>query len=102
MDFRNGSEIGKERKLVLETTRMTAADLLKLPDDGCRYELVRGELQRKAPAGADHGERGWILSLYLGVFVLENQLGSMFLAETGFILTSEPDTVRAPDIAFVR
>ena len=30
-----------------------------------------------------------------------HQLGLVFAAETGFILSRNPDTVRAPDVAFV-
>ncbi len=33
-------------------TRITAEELLKLPDDGKRRELVVGELREMAPAGA--------------------------------------------------
>jgi Uma2 family endonuclease len=41
---------------VAETrTRLTAQELLGLPDDGKRYELVEGELREMAPAGARHG-----------------------------------------------
>lgn len=32
----------------------TAEELLHLPDDGWRYALVEGELQRMTPAGFDH------------------------------------------------
>src|SRR5688572_12113848 len=34
---------------------MTADELLRLPDDGCRHELVEGELRTMAPAGFEHG-----------------------------------------------
>jgi Uma2 family endonuclease len=40
--------------------------------------------------------------MYLGIYILENKLGVIFAAETGFILATNPDTVRAPDVAFVR
>ena len=36
----------------------TAEELLAMPDGGFRYELVRGELVRMAPAGRVHGRRG--------------------------------------------
>ena len=39
-----------------EAKRATTADeLLGMPDDGFRYELVRGELRRMSPAGYRHG-----------------------------------------------
>ena len=41
------------------------------------------------------------LRLYLAQFVWENNLGDAYAAETGFLLTSDPDTVLAPDAAFV-
>lgn len=35
--------------------QVTADELLHMPDDGFRYELVRGELRRMNPAGNVHG-----------------------------------------------
>ena len=37
---------------------MTADELFQLPDDEWRHELVRGELRKRSPAGADHGSVG--------------------------------------------
>jgi Uma2 family endonuclease len=37
----------------------------------------------------------------LARYVEENQLGTVYAAETGFRLASDPDTVRAPEVAFV-
>ena len=38
----------------------------------------------------------------LQVFVKKKRLGKIYASETGFVLTTNPDTVRAPDIAFIR
>jgi Uma2 family endonuclease len=54
------------------------------------------------PAGAEHGATGMNLAGRLAYHVLTNQLGVTFLAETGFILQRDPDTVRAPDCSFIR
>lgn len=81
---------------------MTADELLAMPDDGMRHELVEGEVVATAPAGADHGEIAGRIAGYLGPFVRERKLGRMYIAETGFVLARDPDTVRAPDVAFVR
>ena len=35
--------------------QLKAEDLLRMPNDGFRYELVRGELRRMSPAGNEHG-----------------------------------------------
>jgi Uma2 family endonuclease len=80
---------------------LTAEDLLRLPDDGCRYELVDGEVRKMAPAGSQHGRIAVNITLQLAGFVRANDLGVVFAAETGFKLRSDPDTVRAPDAAFV-
>ena len=80
---------------------MTAEELLEMPDDGFRYELVRGELVKMAPAGRVHGKRGNRVNYSLSAHVYENDLGETYLAETGFHLETDPDHVLAPDIAFV-
>lgn len=84
------------------TNLMTAEDLLSMPDDGYRYELVRGELRKMAPAGHSHGREGNRVNVSMSNHVYANDLGETYLAETGFILARSPDHVRAPDVAFVR
>ena len=36
--------------------KTTAADLERMPDDGFRHELVRGEMRKMSPAGSQHGK----------------------------------------------
>ena len=88
--------------MVTTTTHVTAEELLNMPDDGFRYELVRGELRKMAPAGHVHGEFAMSISAPLATHVKTNGLGKVYAAETGFKLESNPDHVRAPDAAFVR
>ena len=82
-------------------TLMTADELFSLPDDGYRYELVRGELIRMTPAGGRHGRIAIKVAMLVGAFVEDNALGETFATDTGFKLTTNPDTVRAPDFSFV-
>jgi Uma2 family endonuclease len=82
-------------------TLATADELFMLPDDGFRYELVKGELRRMPPAGSEHGAVIMNLGGPLHQFVKANNLGVVFGAETGFRIASDPDTVRAPDLSFV-
>jgi Uma2 family endonuclease len=83
-------------------TYFTADELLALPMGmGKRYELVLGELRVMSPGGWKHGSVISNLHIILGGFVSRHKLGMMFGAETGFKLTTNPDTVRAPDAAFV-
>ena len=81
---------------------VTADELFQMPDDGYRYALVRGELQRMTPAGFDHGAVIMNLAAPLSQHVKTGRLGVVCGAETGFVLERQPDTVLAPDIAFVR
>src|SRR6185503_15009665 len=84
------------------TKPVTADELLAMPDDGYRYELIEGELRRMSPAGDEHGRVGMELAIPLGSYIKKTKLGKIYLAETGFLIGTNPDTVRAPDIAFVR
>lgn len=79
----------------------TAEELLSLHEPGFRHELVRGELRRMSPAGHWHGGAGVTLTELLARHAREHHLGKVYMAETGFLLARNPDTVLAPDIAFV-
>jgi Uma2 family endonuclease len=81
---------------------ITADELLSMHEPGRPTELVRGELRRSSPAGYWHGAVIGRLAGRLGPYASERNLGETFGAETGFILARNPDTVRAPDVAFVR
>src|SRR5215217_3791324 len=83
--------------------RMTAEELWHLPDRGMRHELIAGELHTMPPAGGDHGYVTLEASYRLRDFLQQHADigGGLFAAETGFRLSRDPDTVRAPDVAYV-
>ena len=81
---------------------MTADELLALPRDGYRYELIKGKILRMSPAGSEHGMMVVNFTVPLAHHVKQHQLGIVFGAETGFKIARDPDTVRAPDVAFAR
>ena len=90
--------------MAVEPKLMTAEELLRLPRarDGRRHELVRGELRTMAPRGFEHGDVTSVFDRSLGNYVETHQLGRAVVGEPGFKLTVDPDTVRAPDVAYVR
>jgi len=88
--------------MTVTSQSLTAEELLRMPDDGFRYELVRGELKRMVPAGHQHGRMVLNFTTPLDQYVRAHSLGRVYAAETGFLLASNPDLVRAPDAAFIR
>ena len=77
----------------------TAQQLAALPSGEHRYELIQGVLHVMSPAGSNHGRVAMAIGASLYNHVRLNKLGVAFAAETGFRIDSNPDTVRAPDLA---
>jgi Uma2 family endonuclease len=94
-------EMGGHRMSDAGTAVMTAEQLMRLPSCGKRYELKRGELLMTTPSGALHGDVTMALGALMRVYANQKKLGKVLAAETGFKIHSDPDTVRAPDVAFV-
>ncbi len=81
----------------------TADELFRMPEnESWRCELVEGGLRKMTPAGSEHGIISAKISMRLGAHVEANYLGQVFASETGFLIARNPDTVLAPDCAFVR
>ena len=97
---RETQDLREEERLTLPmTTRprpVTAEELFRKPDDGFRYELLRGELRKVVPAGEEHGYLAMEIGRLLGNHIKANRLGRVYAAETGFKISSDPDTVRRP------
>ena len=79
----------------------TVDDLYRMPDDGCRYELSHGWLVREPTVGARHGYVVTQVAHLLRTWADESGAGAVLTGDVGFVLARDPDTVRAPDIAFV-
>ena len=81
---------------------MTAEDLLdvRIPDK--RVELVRGFLVVREPPGFTHGPVAMNLAARLAGYIERTGGDFVLLAETGFTLARNPDTVRGPDVGVVR
>jgi Uma2 family endonuclease len=76
-------------------------DLSHIPGEARRLEVVKGVLRDMTPTGGLHG----VIALEIGYQILhhvkQHQLGYATSAETGFTLSADPYTVRAPDVGFV-
>jgi Uma2 family endonuclease len=82
-------------------TLLTADELERMPgDDSLRTELDEGELITMPPAGWEHGDLAGTFAVILGGYARKHGLGRVQTADAGFRLSA--DTVRAPDVAFVR
>jgi Uma2 family endonuclease len=86
----------------MTTPLMTAEELLYTSIPNKRTELVRGRLIVHEPPGGRHGNVTAHLAFRLGQHTDVTGAGALFVGDTGFTLARNPDTVRGPDIAFVR
>ena len=85
----------------VESKLMTADELLALPKGkGRRFELVRGVLIEKMPAGKSQGVPGSRIDGILFDYAETNDYGVTVSCETGYRLERGPDTVRSPDVAW--
>lgn len=85
----------------IERASYTEEDLERLSQKGYRYELLMGELHEMAAAGYQHGLYTSRLASRVATFIEDHDLGDSFAAETGFTIQKNPDTVIAPDFAFI-
>jgi Uma2 family endonuclease len=86
--------------MTIATRLTTAEELLAMPG-GERCELIAGEIVKMTPPGNEHGEIAANIVSLLRWHVREKKLGKV-TTEVGYILSRDPDTVRAPDVAFLR
>ncbi len=96
-------DCSQEQSMTATGLKMTAEELLCLPDRGVRYELIAGELHEMPPAGGEHGFVGGRANRRRGAFLDQHPEvgGELFTSDTGFRLSRDPDTVRAADSAYV-
>ena len=88
--------------MAVERRLMTADELFRLPDDNMRHELIRGELRTMSPMGWRHAKITLKGGASLLAHVEAHDLGIAGAGDIGFVLASNPDTVRAPDVCFIR
>ena len=84
-------------------TRLITSDelLVRQPSDK-DVELVRGRMIVREPPKPFHGMYAAKLGFLVSQHVYAERLGAVFAQDTGFQIASDPDTVLAPDLAFIR
>jgi len=78
---------------------LTADDLLAMPRDGYRHELVRGELITMPPPGFMHFSVTGQIGGHIWHFIRANDLDFIAGPEAAAYIEQNPDTVRAADYA---
>ncbi|HEX5163775.1 MAG TPA: Uma2 family endonuclease [Thermomicrobiales bacterium] len=81
---------------------MSVEEFLQLPDDGCQYELVQGELIEMPGSGFEHSAINAFLILELGIYNRQHRLGVITSSDGAYVLNRETRTVLVPDVAFTR
>ena len=79
---------------------VTAEEFERMPTNE-RYELVEGRLVPMSPPSVGHGMIVAQIAYLLKAHLKKSSAG-IAVVEAGFTLASDPDTVRGPDVAFVR
>ncbi|HEV7505697.1 MAG TPA: Uma2 family endonuclease [Thermoanaerobaculia bacterium] len=80
----------------------TYDDFLRLPDDGQRYEVIRGCLYVTPPPILKHQFSSFELAFQFSAFVREHDLGLVLTAPLGVILPAGIANPVQPDVMFFR
>lgn len=80
---------------------MTAEAFAQLPDAGNNLELIKGEVIETMPPGGQHGAIAGTILFLLRLWMRQGAAGYGSV-ESGYLLSRHPDTVRGPDVSYVR
>lgn len=81
-------------------TLLTAEEYLRLPDNGCPTELVRGRVISMNIPSFRHGKLCARVAGPLWHYANQHQLGHVLTNDSGLVTERGPDTVRGPDVSF--
>ena len=83
--------------------RLTAEDLLRMPEGECRRELIHGEIVEMPLTNPLHSRLVARLAYFLEEHIDKHGGGLVFAGDPGFVLNLpyDPERVRGPDLAFV-
>jgi Uma2 family endonuclease len=80
---------------------LKAEDFWHVPETRMRRALVRGEVMEALPPGGRQGVMASELTTRLRLWAKSGPGGCVGV-ESGFMLTRDPDTVRGPEVLYVR
>ena len=92
----NPDALLSQERLPPKPIKMTLEEFLESDLEG--YEYVKGELIPVPPTSIEHGDISMNLISLLNSYVRENQLGRIYIPDTGFRVG---ERVLMPDIAFL-
>ena len=84
---------------MVTTKLVSVEDLERMEPDDTRRELIRGDLQVMAPVGGEHNELATEFVFHLRLHV--GRRGKVYAPDAGFVIERDPDTLLAPDVAYV-
>lgn len=96
-ETRSHTRIERAGVMAVDAKLMTVEDLLAMPDDGRRTELVRGELIEMPPPGHRHARLQYRIARLLGELIEDPGLGTVG-GEEGVVISRNPATVLGPDV----
>lgn len=85
-----------------EQGQWTYDDYARLPNDGWKYEVMRGELYMSPAPGPRHQRTALRLSMEMERFVSQRQMGEIYISPIDVILPRNLGTPVQPDILFIR
>ena len=90
--------------MATDTTELvTAREFIKMPDDGCRMELIAGKVTTRRYAWWNEGLAGTAVLMSLANYLEQSGLGGLALASgVGYHIKSDPDHVRVPSVAYIK
>jgi Uma2 family endonuclease len=86
---------------MVATRQITVDEFETMPLEEC-WELIDGELVAMSPSAEESSSISATIVGFVWQFVRLHKLGRVYTAEGGFVLFPDRETVRAPDVAFVR
>jgi len=81
---------------------ITAEEFLAMPGVGKMDELVRGRMVKVTPSGGEHTWVAAQICTAINLRARSTRSGFCTVEAGGYMLSRDPDTVRCPDVGYIR